>query len=141
MKIVRLTSLLPDMPRLSLLRPSWGMAGDMFTSLLNLFIFSFVLLLAFLFHLPLLLTFLTALLPESRLRSLLITRDLTFLFLSQRPCLAEPEASFPSSAEPRALRSFIFLFSPPSPQLNFSRLPQISHRPPSLVQTKLPIKG
>ena len=34
-----------------------------------------------------------------------LTCDLTFPFLSQRPCVAEPEATSLSSAEPRALRS------------------------------------
>ena len=40
------------------------------------------------------------------------TWDLIFLFLSQRPCVAEPEATSLSSAEPRVLRvSLVLLLS------------------------------
>ena len=50
----------------------------------------------------------------------------TFLFPSQKPCVAESEATFLSSAEPRFLRSFIRLSALPFPLLNFLRLSQIS---------------
>ena len=52
---------------------------------------------------------------------------------------AEPEVTFPSSAEPRALRSLTRPFATPSPPLNFLWLALIF--PPSLplAQTKLPI--
>ena len=115
MKIVRLTSLLPDMPRLSSPKPRLK-NGRWLTllfpkSTLNLCTLSFVLLLAPLPHLPPFLTFPTVLLPGSWLRSPPTTRDPTFLFLSQKPCVAEPEATFPSSAEPRALSSLILLLS------------------------------
>ena len=60
--------------------------------------------------------FQTVLLPGNRLRSMPLTCDLTFPFLSQRPCVAEPEATSLSSAGPRALRSltgpFCSSFSP-----------------------------
>ena len=39
-----------------------------------------------------------------------------FLVCSQRFCVAEPEATFPSSTEPRALRSLIRPFASPSPR-------------------------
>ena len=62
-----------------------------------------------------------------------------FLSPSQRRCVAEPEATFPSSAKPRALRSLTHPFALLSPPLNFLRLPQTSPRPLLLAQTKLPI--
>ena len=60
-------------------------------------------------------------------------------FLSQRPCVAEPEATSLSSAEPRDWRILTRPFALPSPPLNFMRLPLTS--PPSLplAQKKLPI--
>ena len=62
-----------------------------------------------------------------------------FPFLSQRSCIAEPEATSLSSAEPRALwsltRPFVLLSFP----LNFMRLPPTFSRPLPLAQTKLPI--
>ena len=50
--------------------------------------------------------------------------------------VAEPEATFPSSAEPRVLRNLIRFFAPP---LNFLGLAQTSPRPLPPAQTKLPI--
>ena len=41
------------------------------------------------------------------------------MFLNQRPCVAEPEATLPSSAEPRALRSPTRTSAHSSPPLNF----------------------
>ena len=95
-KIVRLTSPLPDVLRLSLprLRHSRRLA---LLSRLNLCTLFFVLSLALLPHVPFALTSLTVRLPGSRLRSSPTTQDLNFLSPSQRPCLAEPEATFPSS--------------------------------------------
>ena len=58
-------------------------------------------------------------LPESRLRSSHTTWVPTFLSPSQGPCVAEPEATFPSSTEPRALRSLARHFAPSSLRLNF----------------------
>ena len=104
-----------------------------------LYTLSFALSLALLPRLPLLLTFLTVLLPGNRLRSMPPTRDFTFPFLSLRLCVAEPEATSLSSAEPRALWSPTRPFALLSHLLNFLRLPPTSPRPPPLVQTKLPI--
>ena len=58
-----------------------------------------------------------------------LTCDRTFPFLSQRPCVAEPEATSLSSAEPRALRSLTRPFALLSHLLNFLRLPPTSPRP------------
>ena len=63
----------------------------------------------------------------------------TFPFLSQRPCVAEPEATSLCSAEPHALWSLTGLFALLSPPLNFLRLPPTFPCPLPLVQTKLPI--
>ena len=60
---------------------------------LNLCTLSFVLSLALVPRLPHLLIFLTVLLPGNRLRFMPLTCDLTFPFLSQRPCVAEPDAT------------------------------------------------
>ena len=120
------------------------MVGNMLFSLsllnltLNLCIVSFVLSLALRPHLPPSPATPIVPLPGSWLWSLPTTSDLTFLSLSQRPCVAEPETTFPSFAESRALRSHIPLSLPPSPPLNLSPLPQTSPRPLLLVQTKLP---
>ena len=103
---------------------------------LNLCTISFVLSLALL---PSLLTFPTVSLSGSRLRSSLITSDPTFLSSSQKPCVAEPEAIFLNSAEPRALQSLTRPFASPSPLLTFLQLPQTSSHPLALAQTKLPI--
>ena len=73
-------------------------------------------------HLPLL-AFSTVPLPKSRLWSSPITCDPSFLSSSQRLCYAEPGVTFPSSAEPRVLRSLSRPFAPLSPPLNFLRLP------------------
>ena len=106
---------------------------------LNLYTLFFAQSLALLPRLPPLLTFLTVLLPGNRLRSMPLTWDLTFPFLSQRLCVAEPEATSLSSAEPRALWSLTRLFALLSLPLNFLRLPPIFSRPPPLAKTKLPI--
>ena len=57
----------------------------------------------------------------------------------ERPCVAEPEATFPSSAVPCALRSPIRLFCSPFFPTEYSRLPQTSLRLLPLAQTTLPI--
>ena len=113
MKIVTLTSPLPDVHRLSSPRPMLRHGRRLaLLSRPNLCILFFVLSLALL---PPLLTSPTVSLPGYRLWSSPITCDLTFLSPSQRPCVAEPETTFPSSAEPRALKShssFCYPFSP-----------------------------
>ena len=121
MKIARLTSPFLDVPRQSSPRPRLRL-GRRLTLLfhpnytLNLYTFFFALSLALLPRLLSLLTSPTVLLPGNRLRSMPLTCDLTFPFLSQRLYVAEPEAISLSSAEPRALRSltrpFALLFSP-----------------------------
>ena len=144
MKIARLTSPLLDAPRQSLPRPRLR-HGRRFALLshlcltLNLYTLFFVLLLAHLPRLPPLLTFPTVLLPGNRLRSMPLTCDPTFPFLSQRLCAAEQEATFLSSAEPRARRSLTRSFAILSHSLNLLRLLTISPCPQPLVQTKLPI--
>ena len=141
MKIDRLTSLLLDAPRQSLPRPRLrhGRRLALLSHLsltLNLYTLFFALSLALLPRLP---SLLTVLLPGNRLRSMQLTCDRTFPFLSQRHCAAEPEATSLSSAEPRALWSltlpFALLFFP----RNFLRLPPILPHPLPLAQTKLPI--
>ena len=56
---------------------------------------------------------------------------------NQRLCVAEPKATFPSSAKPHALRILTRTFAPPSPTLNFLQLPLFFPRPLPLAQTKL----
>ena len=76
MKIARLTTPLPDMPRLSSPRLRHGRQLALLSHLnltLNLYILSFALLLASLPHFPLVLTSPTVPLPENRLRSSPIT--------------------------------------------------------------------
>ena len=107
---------------------------------LNLYTLFFALSLALLPRLPPLLTFLTVLLLGNRFRFMPLTGDLTFLFLSQRPCAAEPEAISLSSAEPRALWSLTLPFALVSLRQNFLRLPPILPHPLPLAQTKLPIR-
>ena len=144
MKIARLTSPLLDAPRRSLPRPRLRHGRRLallfhLSLTLNLYTLFFALSLGLLPRLPSLLIFLTVLLPGNRLRSMPLTCDLTFPFLSQRLCVAEPEVTSLSSAEPRALRSltrpFVLLLLP----LNFLRLPPTSPPPLPLGQTKLPI--
>ena len=60
-----------------------------------------------------------------------------FSVLSQRPFVAEPEATSLSSAEPRALRSLTRPFALLSLALNFMRLPPTSPRTLPLAQTKV----
>ena len=126
MKIARLTSPLLDVPRQSSPRPRLrhGRRPALLFHLnltLNLYTLFFALLLA---HLPCLLPpLLTVLLPGNRLRFMPLTWDPTFPFLSQRPCVAEPEATSLSSAEPRALWSLTRPFALLSLSLNFLRLP------------------
>ena len=126
MKIARLTSPLLDAPRQSSTRPR--LRHDRRLALLfhlnltlNLYTLFFALSLALLPRLLLpLQTSPTVPLPGNRLRSMPLTSDLTFPFLSQRLCVAEPEATSLSSAEPRARRNrtrrSALLYSP----LNFS---------------------
>ena len=144
MKIARLTSPLIKAPRQSLPRPR--LRHDRRLALLfhlsltlNLCTLFFALSLAHLPRLPPLLISQTVLLPGNWPRSLSLTCDLTFPFLSQRPCAAEPEATSLSSAEPRALRSLTRPFALLYHLLNFMRLPPSSPRPLPLAQTKLPI--
>ena len=73
----------------------------------KLYTLFFALSLALLRRLSPLLIFLLVLLPGNQFWSMPLTCDLTFPFLSQRPCVAEPEATSLSSAEPRARRSLI----------------------------------
>ena len=141
MKIARLTSPLLDAPRQS--SPTPKLKHGRRLSLLfhpnqtqKLYTLFFALSLA---PLPPLLISLTVLLPGNRLRSMPLTRDPTFSFLSQRPCVAEPEATFLSSAEPRALRSLTCPSALLPPPLNFLLLPPIFPPPLPLAQTKLPI--
>ena len=106
MKIARLTSLLLDAPRQSLPRPRHGRRPALLFHLnliQNLCTLFFALSLALLPRLPPLLTSPTVLLPGNRLRSMLLSCDVTFPFLSQRPYVAEREATSLSSAEPHAL--------------------------------------
>ena len=108
MKTDKLTSPLLDAPRQSSPRPRWWHGRRLarlfhLNLTLNLYTLFFALSLA---HLPCLLPLLISpavLLPGNRLWSMLLTCDHTFPFLSQRPCVAEPEATSLSSAEPRAL--------------------------------------
>ena len=60
-----------------------------------------------------------------------------FFFLSQRLCIAEPEATFLSSAEPRTLKSVTRPCALHSLQLNFSRLSPTFPRPLPLAQNCL----
>ena len=60
-------------------------------------------------------------------------------FLSQRPCIAEPEATSLSSAEPRARRSLTRHSALLCPLLNFLRLPPTFPPPLLLARTILPI--
>ena len=110
--------------RLSLLKPRLRHDRrhallSLFILTLNLCILSFVLSLALLLHLSPPLTSPTVPLRRNRLRSLLVTRDSTFLSPTQRPCVTVPEATFPSSDEPRALSSLIRLSAPLSPPAKF----------------------
>ena len=146
MKIARLTSPLLDAPRQSLPRPRPRLRHGRRLALLfhlgltlNLCTLFFALSLALLPRLPPLLTFLTALLPRNRLRSIPLTRDPTFPFFSQRPCVAEPEATSLSSGEPRALWSLTRPFALLSHLLNFLRLPPTLPHSLPLAQIKLPI--
>ena len=144
MKIARLTSSLPDAHRLSSPRPRLR-HGRRLALLsrpnltLNLYTLFFALSLALLPHLPPLLTSPTVSLLGNRLWSLPLTWDAPFLSPSQRPCVAEPEAIFPSSTEPRALRNLTRPPALPSLSLNFLRLPPTFPLPLPLTQTKLPI--
>ena len=102
---------------------------------LNLCILFFALSLA---RLPPLLTSPTVLLPGNRLWSMPLTCDPTFPFFSHRPCVAEPEATSMSSAEPHAPWSLSRPFAFLSPPRNFLRMPPIFPRPLPLPQIKLP---
>ena len=109
-KIARLTSPLLDAPLRSRPRLKHGRRLALLSHLgltLNLCTLFFVLSLALLPRFPPLLTVLLG----NRLRFMPLTWDLTFPFLSQRPCVAEPEATSISSAEPRALWSLTPFFS------------------------------
>ena len=142
MKIARLTSPPLDAPRQSSPRWRHGRRLALLFHLnltLNLYTLFFALSLAHPPRLPPLLTFLTVLLPGNRLRSMPLTCDPTFPFLSQRLCVAEPEATPLSSAESRALWSLTRPFALLSLSLNFLRLPPTFLLTPPLAQTKLPI--
>ena len=140
MKIARLTSSPLYTPRQSSPRPRLRHgrrpALPFYLNLtLNLYTLFFALSLALLPRIASLLTSLTVLLPGNWLRSMPLTCDLTFPFLSQKPCVATSL----SSAEPRALRSLTRPFALLSLQLNFMRLPPTSPCPLPLAQTKFPI--
>ena len=144
MKIARLTSLLLDAPRQSSprsrLRHGSRLALLIHLNLTpNLCTLFFAISLALLPRLPPLLTSPTALLPGNLFRSMPLTSDLTFPFLSQRLCVAESEATSLRSAELRALWSLTRPFALLSLPLNFLRLPPTSPRPLPLAQAKLPI--
>ena len=144
MKIARLTTPLLDAPRQSLPRPTLRNGRRLallfhLNLTLNLYTLFFALSLALLPRVSPLLTFQIVLLPGNRLRSMPLSCDPTFPFLSQRPCVAESEATSLSSTVPRAWRSFIRPFALFSPSLNFMRLPITFPPPLPLAQTKLPI--
>ena len=118
MKIARLTSPPLDVPRQSSSRLRHGRRLALLFHLnftINLRTLFFALLLALLPRLPPLLTSPTVLLPGNRLRSMPLTCIPTFPFLSQRLCVAEPEATSLSSAEPRVLWSLTRPFALVSP--------------------------
>ena len=102
MKITRLTSPLLDAPRQSVPRPkaeAWQTTCSSLSPRSN----------------PksvhsLLPPFLTVLLPGNRLRFMPLTCDLTFPFLGQRACVAEPAATSLSSDEPRGVSLVLLLF-------------------------------
>ena len=107
MKIARLTSPLLDAPRQS--SPNSRLRHGRRLALLfhpnqtqKLYTLFSTLSQAFLPPFPSLLISLTVLLPGNRLRSTPLTWDLTFPFLSQRPYVAQPEATSLSSTVPRA---------------------------------------
>ena len=144
MKIARLTSPLLDAPRQSSPRPRLRhdrRLALLFHSnlILNLYTLFFALSLAHLPRLPPFLTSPTVLLPGNRLWSMPLTCDLTFPFLSQRPCVAEPESTSLSSTEPCARWSLTRPFALLSLSLNFLRLPPTFLPPLPLAHTKLPI--
>ena len=144
MKIAWLTSPLLDAPCQSLPRPRLRHGRRLallfhLSLTLNLCTLFFALSLAHLPRLLPLLTFLTVPLPGNRLRFMPLTRGLTFPFLNQRPCVAEPEATSLSYAEPLALWSLTRPFALLSFPLNFLRLSPTFPSPTPLVQTKLPI--
>ena len=142
MKIDRLTPPLLDAPRLSSPRLRHGRQLALLFHLnltLNLCTLSFALSPALLPRLPPLPTSPTVLLTGNRLQSMPLTCDPTFPFLSQRPFVAEPEATSLSSAEPPALWSLTRPFALLSLSLNFMQQLPTSPRPLPLVQTKLPI--
>ena len=130
-KIATLISPPLDTPRQSLPRPRLRhgrrLAPVFHPNLtLNLYTLFFALSLAYLPPLP---TSLIVLLSGGRLWSKPPTRDPIFLFLSQRSCVAEPEDTSLSSAEPRDLRRLTRPFALLSPPMNFFRLPPTSPRP------------
>ena len=144
MKIARPTSPLLDVHRLSSPRPRLrhGRRLALFSRpnlTLNLCALFFALFVDLLPHLPPLLT--SSIVPflGNRLRSSSISRDPTLVSLSQMPFVAEPEATFPSSAQSNAQRRLTCPSTHPFPLLNFLRLPPNSPRPLPLAQTKLPI--
>ena len=140
MKIARLSSPLLDAPRQSSPKLRHGRRLAVLLPLNQtpkLYTLFFALSLALLPHLPPLQTSPAVALPGNWHRSMPLTCDPTFPFLSQRPCAAEPEATSLRSAEPRALRSLTSPFAL-SPLVNFSRLPPTFPRPLPLAQTKLP---
>ena len=144
MKIARLTSPLLDAPRQSSPRPR-RRHGRRLALLFHpnltpkLYTLFSALSLALLPRLLPILISQTAVLPGNRLRSTPLTCDLTFPFLSQKACVAEPEATSLSSAVPRDRRSLTRPSALLSPPLNFLRLPPTFPPPLPLAQTKLPI--
>ena len=115
-------------------RQGWGMAGNLlFPPKCGpnfVWRIPFLVLSLPLPHFPLI-SFSTVPLTGSQLRSLPTTWDPPFLSSSQKPFVAEQRLPF------HALRSLIHLSAPPSPLLNFLRLPQTSSCPLPLAWTKL----
>ena len=60
-----------------------------------------------------------------------------FLSPSQKSCVAEPQATYPRSDGPRALKSLNPVFAFPFLPLNFSKLSQTSSRPVPLAPDKV----
>ena len=85
------------------------------------------------------LTFPTVLLPGSRHQSTPTICDPTLPCPNQSSCVADPEATCPSSDGPCGVWSLNSLFALPSLSLNFLRLSQTFSRPPPLAQTKSPV--
>ena len=112
-KIDTLTRLAPSKVRLRHSRRHAQLSHLNLT--LNLSIFSFVLSLAFLPHLPPLLSSFTVPLPASCLGLRQLPEIPLFCF-QPKACVVEPKATSPTSTEPCAPRSLNHSFAPPFPR-------------------------